>query len=383
MAAIDLSDVPVVDNHCHNVYLRGPADAGEWRARFTESYDAEIRRDHVAGTLSYRRMVRELAVHADCEPDEETVLAIRLAREPRELVGDLWRAARFDALLLDRGLPPPDQALPLSELASLGGCRTFSILRVELLMQDLIAEHGTLAAVIEALHAALGDVRGGGYVGLKSIVAYRSGLDIRTWSADEVDASFRQARSEAIRDGAVRLTHKPLLDTLLHEVFKEAARQEVPMQLHVGYGDTDADMLKANPLHLRAVFEQPAYRAMPIVLLHECYPYTREGAYLAAVYGNAYLDLSYGIPFVGSGEMASFTRAAFGTAPTSKLLYSSDGVGLPEFHWLSARQGRRIVGEVLGEIVAQGDLSLREAEAAGASMLRRNALRLYGIGPGD
>jgi predicted TIM-barrel fold metal-dependent hydrolase len=147
----------------------------------------------------------------------------------------------------------------------------------------------------------------------------------------------------------------------------------VPIQFHVGYGDTDADMLTANPLHLRAVFEQPAYRSMPIVLLHECYPYTREGAYLATVYGNAYLDLSYGIPFVGSGETAAFTRAVFGIAPYSKL-------GMPEFHWLSARQGRRIVGEVLGEIVAQGDLSLREAEAAGEDVLRRNALRLYRIG---
>jgi len=50
------------------------------------------------------------------------------------------------------------------------------------------------------------------------------------------------------------------------------------------------------------------------VLLHECYPYTREGAYLAAVYENVYLDLSYGIPFLGYGEMATFTRAAFGVA---------------------------------------------------------------------
>ena len=82
----------------------------------------------------------------------------------------------------------------------------------------------------------------------------------------------------------------------------------------------------------------------------------------------------------GSGETAAFTRAAFGIAPYSKLLYSSDGVGMPEFHWLSARQGRRIVGEVLGEIVAQGDLSIREAEAAGEDVLRRNALRLYRIG---
>lgn len=78
--------------------------------------------------------------------------------------------------------------------------------------------------------------------------------------------------------------------------------------------------------------------------------------------------------------MAAFTRAALGVAPASKLLYSSDGVGLPEFHWLSAILGRRILGQVLGEIVAQGDLSVQEAEAVGEDVLRRNAVRLYQIG---
>jgi uncharacterized protein len=159
--------------------------------------------------------------------------------------------------------------------------------------------------------------------------------------------------------------------------FTEATRQELPMQFHTGYGDTDADMLLANPLHLRAVLEQGKYRAMPVVILHECYPYTRQGAYLAAVYENVYLDLSYGIPLLGYNEMIDFTRAAFDVAPFSKLLYSSDGVGIPEIHWLSALDGRRIWGQVLGERVANGELSITEAEAAGVAVLRDNAMRLY------
>ncbi len=46
--------------------------------------------------------------------------------------------------------------------------------------------------------------------------------------------------------------------------------------------------------YLRRVLEHRPYRGMPVVLLHECYPYTRQGGYLAAVYENVYLDLSYG-----------------------------------------------------------------------------------------
>jgi predicted TIM-barrel fold metal-dependent hydrolase len=161
--------------------------------------------------------------------------------------------------------------------------------------------------------------------------------------------------------------------------FVEAAKQELPIQFHTGYGDTDADMLLANPLHLRAVLERKEYRAMPIVLLHASYPYTRQGAYLATVYEHAYLDLSYGIPFLGYNEMLGFTRVALDVAPYSKLLYSSDGVGVPEIHWLSARNGRSILGEVLGERVTDRELEMAEAETIGMAVLRDNALRLYGI----
>jgi predicted TIM-barrel fold metal-dependent hydrolase len=252
------------------------------------------------------------------------------------------------------------------------------VLRLETLMERLSSEHGSLAEVKEALADALDDVRSRGYVALKSIVAYRTGLNVREWTREEAEASLRDFR-RAAGEGSARLAHKPLLDTLLHAAFAEAARQEVPVQFHVGYGDADTDLLLGNPLRLRAVLERPEYRAMPVVLLHECYPYTREGGYLAAVYENVYLDLSYGIPLLGYGEMLSFTREALGVAPISKLLYSSDGIGVPELHWMSAIDGRHVLALTLEELVAHGELTIPEAEAAGEDVLRRNAIRLYGL----
>jgi len=384
MPAIDLSSIPLVDNHCHGLYReQGFADAAAWRRCFTESSDPGMARAHVATSVFYRRLTRELAGFLGCEATEGAVLAARRAYGRDRLIGDLLRAANIEALLIDTGYPPPGALLPDAELARLGGCRAHPLLRLEVLMQELIAAHATLAAVTEALRTALSDVRGRGYVGLKSIAAYRTGLAIRRWEAAEAEAAFAEARRAVAATGAVRLAHKPLLDTLLHVAFEQAARQEVPVQFHVGYGDTDADMLLANPLHLRAVLEERAYRGMPVVLLHACYPYTREGAYLAAVYENVYLDLSYGIPFLSRGEMLAFTRAALGVAPVSKLLYSSDGVGVAELHWLGAAEGRRALGRALGELVDDGELDAGEAAAAaGRAILRENAARLYRLGSG-
>ncbi len=377
MTPVDLTQVPVVDNHCHGIFSdQSFADLAGWREAFTESTDPGMARDHVASTAFYRRLIHTLAGFLGCEPTEEAVFAARTGKDGHELASSLLRAANVDTLLVDTGFPSPEEVHSVPEFGRLGGCRAEPMLRLETLMEDLLAERDSLDEVREALAAVLDDVRGRGYVALKSIAAYRTGLDIGKWTEEEAEASLREYRRD-VDGGSARLVHKPLLDTLLQVAFAEAARQEVPVQFHVGYGDADTDLLLGNPLYLRAVLGRADLRGMPVVLLHECYPYTREGGYLAAVYENAYLDLSYGIPLLGYGEMLSFTRQALGVAPSSKLVYSSDGIVVPELHWMSAIDGRRVIGEALGEMVARGELTLPEAEAAGEDLLRENAKRLY------
>ncbi len=378
MAALDLTHIPLADNHCHGIYREQQmADGAAWRRHFTESSEPTTQREHVTTTLFYQRLLNAMARFFSCEATEEAILAARQRYSASELVQNYLRDAQIATLFVDKGHPPAETVYGDDELASLAGCRVAPILRVEVLMQELIAAESSLTTVSERLRDQLHDVRAQGYVALKSVAAYRGGLHIRRWSDDEVTAAFAAARDEVSARGSVRLGHRPLLDTLLHVVFEEAARQALPIQFHTGYGDTDADMLLANPLHLRSILEDPAYRAMPVVLLHESYPYTRQGAYLAAVYDNVYFDLSYGIPFLGQDEMLTFTRAAFGVAPYSKLVYSSDGIGVPELHWLSAHNGRRILGKALGELVSGGELSHAHAEQAAHAILHDNATRLY------
>jgi predicted TIM-barrel fold metal-dependent hydrolase len=375
--ALDLTGIPVVDEHCHGFYqAQQPTDAIEWRHHFTESRDDSSWKEHVASTLFYHRLIRGLALFFECEPSEAAVLEARKRYQPADLISAFLHAGNIETLLIDQGYPSSELLMPDTEVAALASCRVAPFLRLENIMEQLISQHNTLEDTTQALRSALADVRRQGYVGLKSVVAYRTGLDIRWWETPEVEESFREAR-QTTREGHLRLQHKPLLDTLLHVAFTEAARQELPMQFHTGYGDTDADMLLANPLHLRTVLEHRPYRGMPVILLHECYPYTRQGGYLAAVYEQVYLDLSYGIPFLSYGEMAAFTRAALGVAPITKLLYSSDAVGIPDLHWISARDGRRVLGQVLGESVSSGELTLAEAETAAIAVLHDNAVHLY------
>ncbi|HWE61795.1 MAG TPA: amidohydrolase family protein, partial [Chloroflexota bacterium] len=172
---------------------------------------------------------------------------------------------------------------------------------------------------------------------------------------------------------------KPLIDFVVHQGLEQAARQGVPMQFHTGYGDPDTDLRLGNPLHLRPLFEDPAYEQVPIVMLHESYPFTREAAYLAAVYANAYLDISYSVPFLDYHELLSCTHQALGAAPWSKVLYSSDGFGIPEHGWLGALHSRRILAAALEQKMAVGELDQDEAYAAAEAILGGNATRIYGL----
>ena len=370
----DLRDVAVVDQHCHALVPLPDGDIGAWRACFTESREPDVPDRDVPQTLFYQRLLGRLAALLSCSRDEAAVFAARTARQG--LLGDLVADAKIDSLVIDRGFP--DGAVLPDSAWREAGVVTASLLRLEPLMERLVGEHETLAHLQEAMVAALAEVRAQGYVGLKSIAAYRSGLQVRPWAAEEVARSLAAARRRAALH-RYRIVEKPLLDHLLLLALEQAARQELPVQFHAGYGDLDADLRLGNPLHLRWVLEQRRFRGMQVVLLHSCYPYTREGAYLATVYSRVHLDLSYGIPFLGLFELEACTRAALAVAPATKLLYSSDGVRVPELHWISAGDARQVLGSVLDESVTRGELRPAEALAMGKAILGDNARRLYGL----
>ena len=134
---------------------------------------------------------------------------------------------------------------------------------------------------------------------LKSIIAYRSGLQIEAMSRDEAAADWKILKERARSAGRVRLDRKALCDYLVSLALAEADRQELPIQFHTGFGDADADLRVANPLHLRTVIER--YPRLPLVLLHAGWPYYRELTHLAAIYPNVWLDLSLAIPFATTG----------------------------------------------------------------------------------
>jgi len=374
---LDLSTIAVVDEHCHPVLIRQQMSVQEFRGYFTEATDTSFTKKHVQYTVYYLWMLRQLAELYGCARDEAAIIAARNALTPDALLSHALQATAIDTLILDPAYPLPEECFTPEQMGQLGKCGVAKMLRLETEMQKLIVACGEFDEVVERFRQIVRNARANGYCSLKSIVAYRTGLQIAEWSKDQAAASYQEARAEAVRTGKLRISHKPLIDYLLHIAFQQAAQQSLPIQFHTGYGDSDTDMRLGNPLHLRDVLEKREYRSMPIILLHESYPYSQLGAYLAAVYPHVYFDISYTIPFVEHLEMLAFTRQALSVAPASKLLFSTDGIHVPEMHWAGAVRGRRIIAQVLQEMIESDELDEEQAYHLARLILRDNAYAVY------
>jgi hypothetical protein len=375
---LDLTGIPVVDNHCHPVLLNQQLEATDFRGYFTEAGDPSFPEKHLSNTVYYLWLLRQLATFYGCQNSEEEIIAIRNMLDDDTLLERYFRAANIDTLILDPAFPLPHTCYTPERMGQLGHCRTATMLRLETLMQRLIIQYQDFDEVVERYKLALTNAREQGYCAFKSIVAYRTGLNISEWSKDQAVSSFQEALS-AIRNEQLRLAHKPLIDYLLHIAFNLAAEQELPIQFHTGYGDGDTDMRLGNPLHLRAVLERKDYQSMKVVLLHESYSYTQLAAYLAAIYPHVYLDLSYMIPFADRLEMLAFTRQALGVAPSSKLMYSSDGINVPEMHWAGAIRGRAIIGQALQEMIDADEIDEEQAFDLAQQILHDTAYTVYSL----
>jgi predicted TIM-barrel fold metal-dependent hydrolase len=375
---VDLDAVPILDQHCHALLRDGTiADAVAYARFFTESGDPTMHAHHVPETVFYRWATRELAAILGCAPTTEAVLAARGGLSADALAQRLLGRANIAVLLVDHGYRT-DETWPPAELAARLPCRVLPILRLEVLAQDLIVRHETFEALLDAYSASVERARSDGFVGLKSIIAYRTGLAVQPTSRDAAAAAFGPVKERARRDGRVRLAVKPLNDYLLLRALEIAERQGMPVQIHTGFGDADLDLREANPLHLRPLLESGRFANVPFVLLHASYPYVRELGYLAAIYANVYADVGLAIPHLAA-EIPTMLRQLLGLAPSTKVVYSSDASQIPELFWLAARWGRRALGAVLDELIALGALDGGEALAVGRRVLGGNAAGIYRV----
>ena len=352
---------PLVDHHCHGLVVDDLDRAG------FEALMNEASRPSPLGTTLFDSMLglairRHCAPRLDLEPlvPAEEYLARRTALGAAEVNRRLLSATGIAEFLVDTGLTPELICTP-EHLAGLTGGTSHEVVRLERVAEEVLQAGlpdfaGEVRQRLEVSRA----------VGAKSIAAYRVGLALpgKKPSPAELDKALAGARP-------ARIASMTVSAWLAHT----AVELGMPLQFHVGYGDSDLDLLACDPLQLTDFLRATEERGVPVLLLHN-YPFHRNAAYLAQVFDHVFMDVGLAVHNTGA-RSAAVLREVLELVPFGKLLFSSDAYGLAELYLLAAVLFRAGLGGALTDLVAAGDMTDADASYVAGLVARDNAHRAY------
>jgi len=412
---------PVIDNHAHNLFM-------EQYAPIQAEYPFELITSEAVGvaltedspsTLAHLRAIEQLSELLRCRP---TTSDVREARDTE--VGKCYDTFTkkclkgTHAILMDDGLStPPGYVQALKEHERFVP-HVYRIVRIEkvaeeilaasidwtgkskeedILVPQLITRNGATAYCVEPtqqekflstfkqkFRQAISELADDPQVrGFKSVICYRTGLDIepniQPLLLEDAWHSFLRA---ILRKPTFRIQFKEINDELVRVVCEiltaragENTDDKLPFQFHTGLGDTDINLLKSNPAQMQPLVE--AYPEVNFVLLHSAYPYTRDAGYLAAHYSNVFLDIGEVFPILSMDGQESVLRHALELVPTTKILWSTDGRYYPETYWLANKQFRQVLEKVIMGNLWKGATTVKQGIDAVVNILFWNSNKLY------
>jgi predicted TIM-barrel fold metal-dependent hydrolase len=373
--SFDFSALPVVDNHLHPYVI---AHEGN-RYRPLDTFLGLPGED--AATLAHRDAMlyqrwatRQLAAFLGCDATPLAVAEARVAQtDERAWEARLFRDANIEALVVDTGYPQPP--VDMTAFRATTPAEVLTIYRIEPPIKALLAEGVNWEQFVNGFEDGIvRAVREEGYVGLKSIVAYRTGLDIDP--AFESDAAGEAGLQLARTNPDDMAASKPLRDHLLMRAFRLAAELDVPFQIHTGFGDRDIVLERCNPALLNRMLKRDPYRNVKTVLIHT-YPYVVDASWMTAALPNVWMDLSAGIPFAVTA-VDRILATALELAPINRILYGSDAFSGPEQIWLGAKLAKAALGRVMTDLHQKDLVSDDDARVAARAIFAGNARALYG-----
>ena len=375
MLADDVEGLKLIDHHCHGV-VRADLDLTGFERLISESFDpppaGTSRFDSPLGLSVRRWCAPVLGLEPFASPEEYVARREQLGAEAvtRSFLGE----AGLGALLIDTGYRS-DELHDLAAMGSLAAVPAHEIVRLEG-VGEAVAASGVDAGRYPSAYRDALDKASAKAVGFKSIVAYRGGFAFDSEAPDDAEV-VRAAGPflDTAGSGRSRLEDPVLLRFGIWSGARIARERGMPIQFHSGWGDADLELHRSNPTLLTELIRQFDTLGVNVVFLH-CYPFHRDAAYLASVYGNVYFDVGSALHYHGPSSPRLLAQA-MEVAPFSKLLFSSDSFGLPEQYHLGAMLFRRAILEVLERWIDASHCDPATATRIAESIGRGNALRIY------
>ena len=368
-----IAKVELFDHHTHGVWIETPTEE-MFTFQMTESdRQPESLEQGMDAQLGF-------AVRAWCAPlldlpahvDARTYFDRRSELGGEEVNRRFLSSARISDFGIDTGYRG-DEIFTEKGMAEISGRTSYKITRLETVAEIVLSEGTTAEGFISDYRAKL-RTEAQGAIGLKSIIAYRYGLDFDPArpSEQEVLKAAMALLTEFEKSGSVRVADPVLLRHFLYE----GMDLNLPIQFHVGYGDPDLQLHRCDPLLMTEFIKIAEERNIPLLLLH-CYPFHRNAGYLAQMFRNVYMDVGLAINYTGA-QSSQIIAESFELAPFNKILFSSDAWGLSDLTYLGAKLFRVEVERLFSRWISDGHWSEDDAIRVVNMVAYENARRVYG-----
>lgn len=382
MRKVDLSNVKVVDAHTHPFTLNvNEENEISFLTKLSLSVAPnmfnsieEAKHKPLPNSNMWMQIVlRALSKKFNCEESIQEIVKRRneLTRDYSMYTKQLFEEVNLVAGIYDFGYPQP--TLDVETFSKGTGLRIFEILRIEVVMIEQLALSTNFESFITNYRKALrGNLQREEVVGLKSIIAYRSGLEISAMNDNEAKVAFEKFSSNT------RAAVKPLRDYCLHIAMEECDFANKVMHIHTGIGDGEVLMSKASPSFLLNMLREEKYANTKVHLVHGGYPWIEEAAFITSILPNVFLDISLQNPFAGHGVERIISQV-FEFAPFDKVLYGSDAFTIPEMNWMGVKLFIDCFENVLNGWVDKDYMSVEKAQEIGEMVLYKNFEKIYNV----
>jgi hypothetical protein len=344
---------PIIDNHAHPLLIPSAQARYDLLAITTEAHGKAMKA--TPSSLSHIRAVNQLSEILGCEAKWDAVVKATEIEKARLGYGWAKRCLEgVETILVDDGLDGKDEVFEYQWHNQLTRSKCKRIVRIEKVAEEIIdgllknRHIGAREAFTTFKHffrKAIGDsIQDPEVVGFKSVVCYRSGLDVASCPDSEFMSEFVALFSGLKAQGVTKFKRIDRefinwsLVNLTAELIEGSMGHKKPFQFHTGLGDNDITLTRSSPAHLQGFIRK--YPTVPIVLLHASYPWTQEAGYLATVYDNVYADIGEIFPFLSKEGQERAVREILELCPTEKILWSTDGHWFPETYLLAIVQVR-------------------------------------------
>ncbi|MGI9253395.1 MAG: hypothetical protein ACR2J8_06595, partial [Thermomicrobiales bacterium] len=211
----DFTQIPVIDNHCHPYLFEVDPERYKPLDTFVGTQDGTPESlAHREAMIYQSWATRELAKFLGCAPTTRDVAQARAAvGDEGEYVTRLFASEGVQGLVIDTGYPQPP--VDMTAFRRRVPTTLYPVYRIEPPIKALLDRRvDEFSAFVSAFEAGIRQaIREDGFIAVKSIIAYRTGLDLDL--ANESDEAGARGLAMALAEPERMMASKVLRDHLI------------------------------------------------------------------------------------------------------------------------------------------------------------------------